>query len=203
MNSSKARFFNTQVEEKWATVEYSKEKLAKIDRMLCLAGLQTGMKVLEPGCGTGRLTRVLYDRLGSSGHIVSMDISKKMVEASLRKANWKSRVEVVCASVEDYSLPPQAFDAVICHQVFPHFDDRVKALSVFAAILKPLGRLAIFHFINSSQINDLHRKAHRAVMDDLMPPEDAMRSMLYSAGFQVDILEDDENGYLLISHLVH
>jgi ubiquinone/menaquinone biosynthesis C-methylase UbiE len=202
MYSPKAKFFNSQAQAEWAAVEYTQAQLTKINRMLCLAGLRTGMKVLEPGCGTGRLTRILSDRVGSSGHIVAMDISERMVEASLRKANWKARVEVVCASVEDYPLPPREFDVVICHQVFPHFNDRLEVLSVFEAVLKPSGSLVIFHFINSTQINDLHRKAHPAVVDDLMPAEYVMRSMLHSAGFDVDILEDNENGYLLISHLV-
>ncbi|AFM27756.1 class I SAM-dependent methyltransferase [Desulfomonile tiedjei] len=203
MHSSKTKFFNSQVEEEWAAVDYSDEKIVRIDRMLRLAQVRMGMKILEPGCGTGRLTRILADRVGTGGHIVAIDISEKMVEACLRKANWKAHVEVVCASVEEYPLPPREFDAVICHQVFPHFNDKLTALNVFSTILKPYGRLAIFHFINSAQINDLHRIAHEAVMEDLMPAEDAMTSMLDSVGFQIDIFEDDENGYLLISHLVH
>jgi hypothetical protein len=73
--------------------------------------------------------------------------------------------------------------------------------SLFAKILRPVGALALFHFISSSRMNDMHMKIHPAVMNDLMPSEKMMRDMFTLTGLDIDLLEDDENGYLLISHV--
>lgn len=202
MYSCKAEFFDSQVDAEWARVAYSAEKVAKIARMLDLARVQPGMRILEPGCGTGRLTRILDDRLGPSGRLIALDISRKMIDACLRYASWKAHVEVVCASVEDYPLPWRSFDAVLCHQVFPHFDNKRRVLKLFAALLKSSGNLAIFHFAGSAAINQVHRKAHAAVRNDLIPPEKAMRRMLRSAGFEINHFEDQDDEYVLISHVM-
>lgn len=201
MNVRKAEFFDTQAEAEWASAEYTTEELRKISRMLDLTGVGHGMKILEPGCGTGRLTRILADRVGPKGFVLAMDISTRMVEACLRNVAVEAHVEVLRAAVEDYPLVHQEFDAIVCHQVYPHFDAKRGALRIFAKILRPLGALALFHFISSSRINNAHLKAHPAVMNDLMPSEKIMRDMLAFTGFEIDLLEDDENGYLLIAHI--
>ena len=137
MASCKAEFFDSQVEEEWATVEYSREKLAKIDRMLYLARVKRGMKALEPGCGTGRLTRILGERVGLEGHEVAIDMSEKMIEACLRKTEWRPHFEIVCSAMEDYPLAWGEFAAVLCYQVFPHFDNKHGVLELFSKLLKP------------------------------------------------------------------
>ena len=198
---SKSEFFDAQVQTDWASGDYTSVDSNKIHKMLDLALIREGSKILEPGCGTGRLTRILADRVGSNGEVLAVDISPKMIEACLRNVAQRANVEAVCAAVEDYPLPPGAFDAVVCHQVFPHFDDKLQVLCLFAKILKPQGTLVIFHFINSSHINKMHREAHAVVESDLMPSEAIMREMFAFAGIRIDFLKDDEDGYLLISHM--
>jgi ubiquinone/menaquinone biosynthesis C-methylase UbiE len=201
MNYPKAAFFDTQVEAAWASEDYTAEELAKIDRMLDLGRIGRGMTVLEPGCGTGRLTRILAERVGPQGRVLAMDISAKMIQACLRTIEPMGHVEALCAAVEEYPLPRASFDAVVCHQVFPHFDDKSRVLDLFAHALVPSGVLIVFHFINSAVINDVHLVAHAAVANDFMLPEEATRYLFRSAGFMIDMLKDDENGYLLISHV--
>jgi len=201
LNSLKANFFDTQVEAEWACGAYSGRELVQIARMLELGGIGQGLKVLEPGCGTGRLTRVLADRVGPRGKVVAMDISRRMVEACRVTAGSKGNVELYCVGVEDYPLPQQAFDAVVCHQVFPHFDDKPGVLTIFARTLAPRGVLILCHFINSSEINDVHRKASEAVAHDLMPPAETLGRMFRSAGFKIECFHDDEDGYLLTARV--
>ncbi|MGC8602721.1 MAG: hypothetical protein ACP5VS_03415 [Desulfomonilaceae bacterium] len=57
--------------------------------------------------------------------------------------------------------------------------------------------------INSSVINDVHRKAQSAVANDMMPSSEIIAQMLTCSNFSIDTFEDDENGYLLIAHLLH
>lgn len=199
----KAQFFDSQVNEPWAAGQYNLDELNRINRMLGLALISDGMKILEPGCGIGRLTEILADRVGARGFVIAMDISALMIDECRDRVRLLTNVQVSCAAVEDHEFSADEFDAIVCHQVFPHFDDKRKVISLFSRILKPLGKLVIFHLINSSQINDVHRKARSAVTNDLIPSKEIITQMLDSCGFRIDIFEDDENGYLLIAHILN
>ncbi|MGC8602722.1 MAG: class I SAM-dependent methyltransferase [Desulfomonilaceae bacterium] len=131
MYFQKAEFFNTQVNEPWAADQYNFDELNKINRMLNLSIIGEGMRILEPGCGTGRLTRILADRVGATGFVLAMDISERMVDECREKVNSLTNVQVSCAAVENHDFSTSQFDAIICHQVFPHFDDKNKVTHLF------------------------------------------------------------------------
>ncbi len=199
MNHTRAEYFDSQVDELWASSEFGRDEMGKINRMLEQALMREGMQVLEPGCGTGRLTAILADLVGPNGYILALDISPKMIESARRRIGRRDNISLECAPVESYSFAPKSFDVVICHNTFPHFDDKPKVVSHLAAGLKSGGKLIVFHFMNSAGINDLHRKAHASVLHDLIPPEREMRKRFGAAGLQVESLKDDESGYLLTS----
>ncbi len=199
MNQDKAAYFDTQIDAPWANTEYGSEDLAKLNRVFALVEVGEGMHVLEPGCGTGRLTEILTERIGPSGHVLACDISRKMVEAARHRLAGRENREIVQAAVEDLPLEDSMFDIIMCHQVFPHLDDREKALSRFARALKPTGKLIVMHFVNYGQINDRHRKAGTAVENDMMPSADEMKRLFTSAGFVIDVFTDDEMGYLMVA----
>jgi ubiquinone/menaquinone biosynthesis C-methylase UbiE len=197
MNHAKAEFFDSQVEEPWASSVFGPDETAKIDRMLRKAQLEKGMRVIEPGCGTGRLTAILADLVGREGYVLALDISSKMIESARCRIGSRDNVSLEWTSIESYSFHSESFDAVICHNTFPHFDDKPSVVSHLAAGLKRGGRFIVFHFMNSAGINDLHRKADASVLDDLIPPEPEMRRILGAAGLRIESLKDDESGYLL------
>jgi ubiquinone/menaquinone biosynthesis C-methylase UbiE len=199
MDHTKAEFFDSQVDEPWASSEFEPDETGKIERMLEHARICEGMRVLEPGCGTGRLTAILADLVGPKGYILAVDMSSKMIESARCRIGLQDNVSLEQASIENYCFAPKSFDAVICHNTFPHFDDKPGVVSHLAAGLKRGGRFIVFHFMSSARINDLHRKAHVSVLNDLIPPEAEMRKILQASGLQVDTLIDDESGYLLSS----
>lgn len=199
MNQAKAEFFDSQVHEPWASSAFGPDETAKIGRMLEHARIGAGMRVLEPGCGTGRLTATLADLVGPEGHVLALDISSGMIESAHRRLGTRDNVTLERSAIETYAFDPESFDVVVCHNTFPHFDDKPVAVGVLVAALKNGGRFIVFHFMNSAWINDLHRKADASVLNDLIPPEDEMCAMLEAAGLRVVLLEDDEYGYLLCS----
>jgi ubiquinone/menaquinone biosynthesis C-methylase UbiE len=199
MNHAKAEFFDSQVEEPWASSAFGQNEKAKIDRMLMHAQLEKGMRVIEPGCGTGRLTAILADLVGSEGYVLALDISSKMIESARSRIGSRDNVSLEWTPIENYAFHPESFDVVICHNTFPHFDDKPGVVAHLAAGLKRNGRFIVFHFMNSSGINDLHRKADASVLNDLIPPEPEMRGILGAAGLRIESLKDDESGYLLSS----
>lgn len=200
MNQDKALFFDSQVNAPWAAGTYSYDELQKIERLLEILDIEPGMKILEPGCGTGRLTAILSRKLGEHGKIVAMDISSAMVTVAKQNAPF-SNVEIHHGALEDYlaQMAEPGYHRIICHNVFPHFDNKMETLLKMANALKDKGMLIIFHFMNSGWINDLHRKTSPVVFNDIMPNYTEMKKMMETAGLSVEHFTDDENGYLLSS----
>jgi len=130
---------------------------------------------------------------------VANDISPKMLEKAIKRLRGSSNVRLTWATIEEARLEHASFDVVICHNVFPHFDDKAKAVSILSSALKPSGIFIVSHFMSSAWINDLHRKTNPAVAQDNLPTGDEMRKMFKSAGMNVEFVHDDENGYLLKS----
>jgi ubiquinone/menaquinone biosynthesis C-methylase UbiE len=201
-NQSKADFFDAQADASWAASEYTNEERAKIEQVLdCLPELQ-GCTVLEPGCGTGRLTRILTDKVGPEGLVLALDISPKMIASAKSRLHGLNNVELACVPLEGISLPDSAVDLIFCHQVFPHFDQKKTAISLMNKWLRPGGKLVVFHLINIEEINDLHRKSGTAVAEDIMPSWEEMRSLFHSAELEIESLDDQSDRYFLLASKV-
>ena len=169
MNRAKASFFDSEVESDWSSKEYDQDELIKIERILEAGSICEGSRVIEPGCGTGRLTLIIAERIGPSGLVVANDISPKMVDVARRRLEGHSNAQLGCGTIEEAPLPTASFDVVICHNVFPHFNDKAKAVLKLRSALKPSGIFVVSHFMSSSGINDRHRKTNPAVAQDILP----------------------------------
>ncbi len=190
-------YFDSQVQAPWSFQDYGEDEWKKLSRLFRYTGSMENRRVLEPGCGTGRLTEVLADRVGPQGRIAALDISPKMVEAARNRLAGRKNVEVHLSALETFPLETESFDLVICHQVFPHFQDKEKVLRLISTTLKREGKLVVFHFIDFDRINDRHRKAGTAVEEDLMPAPEKMKKYFDMAGFHIDFLINDDLGYFL------
>jgi ubiquinone/menaquinone biosynthesis C-methylase UbiE len=202
VNHIKAAFFDTQVNEVWAASEYDEVELWKIERMMNLAGVFHGAQIIEPGCGIGRLTRILSSKIGRHGHVLACDISQAMIDRCRLQPFEYDNVSFICCGIEEYTFAQGSYDIVICHNVFPHFDDKESCVRHLARALKQAGKFVVFHFHNSAWINDLHRKTHPCVFNDLIPGPDEMKRLFGANGLGIDHFTDDENGYLLVASFV-
>ena len=197
MYEAKAAYFDANVEAPWAAAEYGPEEIPKLDRLFAHLGPLRGLKVLEPGCGTGRLTEILSDLVGPTGVVVALDISPMMVKAARSRTATRKNVEIHLSAVEDFPMEEGEYDLIVCHQVFPHFEDKKKVLTSLSKALKPEGKLVVIHFINFDEINDRHRKAGTAVEMDMMPGKDEMRYLFDDTGLEIEFILNDQLGYFL------
>ena len=193
----KVVYFDAQVHAPWSFQDYGEEEWKKLDRFFRYTGSLDGLRILEPGCGTGRLTEILSDRVGPQGRVVALDISPKMAETARKKLSGRKNVEVHLSAVESFPFETGSFELVLCHQVFPHFRDKAQVLKILSKGLKREGKLIVFHFIDFDQINDRHRKSGTAVEGDLMPSPKVMKDLFEKAGLKIDFLINDESGYFL------
>jgi demethylmenaquinone methyltransferase/2-methoxy-6-polyprenyl-1,4-benzoquinol methylase len=200
MNSERAVFFDSQVDTSWADAPYGHEEAPKLERLAHQCGSLDGRSVLEPGCGTGRLTQWLARAVGPGGFVHACDISRLMVRKALVRTRGLIQVKVSHAAMENLNFVNGCMDLVVCHQVFPHFSDKPRALTYMANLLKPGGTLLIVHFECRRIINDVHRKAGTVVEKDLLPDRGQIEGMLDAVGLGIRYYSDDSRlGYLLNS----
>jgi ubiquinone/menaquinone biosynthesis C-methylase UbiE len=78
------------------------------------AGLRSGQRVLEVGCGPGFFTVPAAEMVGQDGSVVSLDVSPTAVAHVRRKVEeaGTTNVEVLLASAADTDLPGESFDLV-------------------------------------------------------------------------------------------
>ena len=111
---------------------------AVLDR-LPLAGDET---VLDAGCGSGRVTELLLDRL-PQGRVIALDGSPSMVgEARRRLARFADRVAFVVADLaRPFAVPGGTVDAILSTATFHWIADHDALFRNLAAVLRPGGRL--------------------------------------------------------------
>ena len=111
-----------------------------------LLELNPGDRVLDLGCGTGVLTRLIADRLdaGSGGMAIGIDAASKMIRVAQKKRQTENcRFEVVAA--ENLPYPDSTFQAVVSSLFFHHLplDLKKRALQESWRVLTPKGKLVI------------------------------------------------------------
>jgi ubiquinone/menaquinone biosynthesis C-methylase UbiE len=166
-----------------------------------LARISSGESVLDVGCGTGDLTMLLRERVGTTGRVVGIDAAPEMITVAQRKSR-RSRLkpEYLVAAVEDLPFGDGTFDAAVSSLMLHHLPDELKpqALHEVSRVLKPGGRLLIVdlththaHGRSLSLPMLLHRRAHgrahapaRRTPDTHTPTHrPSMAALLHSAEF--------------------
>ena len=78
-----------------------------------LAHIQPGETVLDVGCGTGGLTLVAGEKVGSTGRVYGIDPAPEMIELASRKAiKARANIDFRVGVVEKINFPDGTFDVV-------------------------------------------------------------------------------------------
>lgn len=121
------------------------EAVAGAATLLERADVRPGMRVLDAGCGPGRLTLPMATRVGASGRVVALDIQPKMLEKLERRLRDGEvpNVECLLAGLGEGALPPQEFDRAFLVTVLGEVPDKAAALRDIYRSLRPGGVLSI------------------------------------------------------------
>jgi len=115
--------------------------------------LQPGERVLDVGCGTGRLGEYVANLVAPSGRVLGIDPLPLRIEIAAAK---HPLFEASVGRAEDLSAFGDAsFDAVYLNSVFHWVSDKEKALREIFRVLKPGGRFAV----NSADAERAHQSA--------------------------------------------
>lgn len=159
---------------------------AAYTRVATAARPRAGERVLDVGCGTGYLSRILAPVVTPSGHVTGVDPSPAMIEYASRHA--PANCTYVEGSGQDLPFPDGSFDLVISSLAVHHIpaEARPEALRQMFRVLRPGGRLLIAEFRPPAK--PLARRVVGALTGPAMrhDPRDLLGTMIPDAGFQVE-----------------
>ncbi len=110
------------------------------ERVMDVAHIQTGQRVLDVACGTGVLTRSLAKRVGSTGSEIGLDINVGMLAVAKCKA---PQIEWRQGQAVNLPFNDAEFDAVVSQFGLMFFEDRQAAIREMSRVLKLGGNLAV------------------------------------------------------------
>jgi SAM-dependent methyltransferase len=121
------------------------EAVAGAESLLERAGVRPGMRVLDAGCGPGRVTLPAARRVGPSGRVVALDVQPRMLAklAERVEAERLANVDLVEAGLGEGKLPEEAFDVALLVTVLGEIGEKAAALREIHRSLRPGGVLSV------------------------------------------------------------
>jgi ubiquinone/menaquinone biosynthesis C-methylase UbiE len=113
-------------------------------RMLEMAALRPGERVLDVACGTGLVTFRAAEQVGPEGSVLGIDISAAMVEhvRDLASRRGIGQVRAERMEAEALGLPDASFDVALCALGLMFVTDSVDSLREIHRVMRPGGRAA-------------------------------------------------------------
>jgi SAM-dependent methyltransferase len=114
------------------------------ERMLDLASISAGSRVLDVAAGAGDQTLTIAERVGPRGQVLATDISPAILayaEADARSRGL-TQVQTRVMDGENLELETGSFDVVVSRVGLIYFPDQAKALRSMFRVLVPGGRVA-------------------------------------------------------------
>ena len=192
-------YFN-KAADTWDKRFYTSRLSSFLEKLVPQFGLEQGQNVLDVGTGTGILIPHLIRAVGPDGSVTAVDYSEKMIQVCRTKYSHLKNLSIKLGNIEETAFPTETFDAVICFGVFPHLENKEKALRNINRILKTSGRLVIAHALSSEELKTHHNNASSTVMHDVLPEEAEMKKLLEQTGFAEIRIKDEPGCYLCIAH---
>lgn len=110
------------------------------------AGLRRGMNVLDVGTGTGLVAREVVRLVGSSGRVIGVDPSAKMMAAGRRHHD----IGFVQGLGECLPFPDSRFDFITMGYALRHVPDIDQTFREYMRVLRPGGRVLLLEITRPS-----------------------------------------------------
>ncbi|MFI1396135.1 class I SAM-dependent methyltransferase [Streptomyces sp. NPDC020681] len=158
-------------------------------------GLREGDAVLDAGCGTGRALPALRSAVGPGGTVLGADLTPEMLAAAAAAGRDNSG-QLLLADVARLPLRDRSLDAVFAAGLIAHLPQPGANLRELARVVRPGGRLALFHPIGRAA---LAARQGRQITDDDLRAEPNLRPLLAGSGWLMTTYVDEDNRFLALA----
>ena len=110
---------------------------------LALSFAPSPRRVLDVGCGTGRLLRELGRLVPGAEELQGVDPAPSMVEVAARESAGDPRIHIRQGFAEDLPFDDGTFDLLVTSTSFDHWRDQSGGLRECRRVLEPGGRLVL------------------------------------------------------------
>jgi ubiquinone/menaquinone biosynthesis C-methylase UbiE len=156
--------------------------------------LKPGMVVADVGAGTGVLSLLFAQKVGSGGTVIAQDIAPEFlrgIEDRARKAGL-NQVRTLLGGEKDARLPANSVDLVFTSDTYHHFEYPQAMLASIHAALKSGGRLIIIDY------EKIPGRSSPWVLGHVRANRETVINEITAAGFVLDRTHDflSENFFL-------
>ena len=142
IDSKKAREMAEYFEKRSRYEDQKKVNYALKD----LLNPKDGERVLDVGCGTGILTRLIAPNLFPNGSITGIDISNHFIELArsyVQDLKYKSIINFDVGDAEKLPYPDQYFDAAFATRLLIYVDNPQQSIKELRRVVKKKGRIIL------------------------------------------------------------
>ncbi len=145
-----------------------REEEEGLTQLVSALDLKPGQVVADIGAGSGVISLMLAERVGTKGTVLAVDIQQEMLDALAVhcKQNNVTNIEPILGTTTSPNLKPGTVDLVIMVDVYHEFDMPFEMLSAISKSLKPSGRIAFVEYRKEDPtvpIKEVHKMSEKQV----------------------------------------
>jgi SAM-dependent methyltransferase len=144
-NAAQITHWNGAMGETWVRLqEHLDDQFVPLtETAIDRAAVREGERILDVGCGTGKTTLELAERVGTGGKVLGLDISGPMLELARRRlaSTGLAQASFEQVDAQTHAFSPSSFDLVFSRFGVMFFADPVAAFGNLRSALRKGGRL--------------------------------------------------------------
>ena len=153
---------------------------------------QLGQRVLDVGSGPGFLANSISERVGQTGSVCGIDISKPLFDIAISEFGDGANVEFLLGDATKLPFPSDDFDVVVSTQVLEYVPDVDSVLVESHRVLRTGGTIAlldtdwdsiVWHSPDRTRMNRILKAWEQHAADPFLPR--TLAKKLIRSGFQM------------------